>query len=468
MEVDGAAEVDRTGRAGATPGSGDGMKPRVTAALTVAVLAFTGACSGGDGGGSFAPGKKAEPAAPQVTITPKDGTGKAKPEKGITVKVANGALTAVTVTSKGKTVPGKMSADHKKWRSAWTLVPGTSYSVSATAGNPAGKTTTASSEFKTLKPANPLSILSVTPGSDTRFGVGIPIMVTFNRPVGDRKAVEKALEVRSQFANTGAWYWASDNTVIFRTKKYWKANQKITFTAHLAGVKSAKDTYGVADLVQRFRIGDSHIVNVNTKTHRLTIRRNGKQIKDIGISAGRGGLVKGGVDLYKTTSGNHLTMGKSRVERMTSAWMGVTDKKDPRFYDEKIPFAVRISNSGEFIHSMASTVWAQGHQNVSHGCVNSPPAFAEWFFGWSYLGDPVIVTGSGRGLDPFNGWSYWEMPWKSWVKGSAFDRSVSTGKPTTHSSSSATPSAGSPSAPTRSAPAVAPSSAAAGSGSGGY
>jgi hypothetical protein len=128
---------------------------------------------------------------------------------------------------------------------------------------------------------------------------------------------------------------------------------------------------------------------------------------------------------------------------MTSKWMGVTDKKDPRFYDEKIPFAVRISNSGEYIHSMASTVWAQGRQNVSHGCVNSPPAFAQWFFGWSYLGDPVIVTGSGRGLDPFNGWSYWQMSWKSWVKGSALDKSVSTVKP----SSSVSPKPATPATP---------------------
>ncbi|HEY7488847.1 MAG TPA: Ig-like domain-containing protein [Streptosporangiaceae bacterium] len=436
------------------------MKTRVTAVLTVAGLAFTGACSGGDGGGGSAPGKKAEPNAPQVTITPKDGTGKAKPEKGITVKVADGTLTAVTVNAKGKKVPGRLSADHTTWHSTWNLAPGTSYNVSAGAGNPAGKTTTATSKFKTLRAVNTLSILSVTPGNSGKYGVGMPIMVTFNRPVGDRKAVEKALEVRSQFANLGAWYWAAGNTVIFRTKKYWKANQRITFTAHLTGVKSAKDTYGVSDFTEKFRIGDSHIVTVNTKTHRLTIRRNGKQIKNVGISAGRGGLMKGGVDVYKTTSGNHLTMAKSRLERMTSRWMGVTDKKDPRFYDEKIPFAVRISNSGEYIHSMASTVWAQGHQNVSHGCVNSPPAFAEWFFGWSYIGDPVVVTGSGRGLDPFNGWSYWQMSWKNWVKGSAFDKAVST-VPVTHSPS-ATPSA--PSATAPSTAATPPSGSAAGSG----
>ncbi|HEU5156844.1 MAG TPA: Ig-like domain-containing protein [Streptosporangiaceae bacterium] len=443
------------GLPGQIPGQGAGTaSPRVVAALAGAVLMLTSACSGG-GGDRSSSGAKAEPSAPQVTITPKDGTGRAKPEKGITIKVANGTLATVNVAAKGKRVPGEMSADKTSWRSRWTLTPGTSYTVSASAGNPAGKTTTATSTFKTLKAANVLSILSVTPGNGAKVGIGMPITITFNRPVGDRKAVEKSLQVRSRHANAGAWYWVNDSTVIFRTKKYWKANQPIAFTAHLAGVKSAKDTYGVADVARRFRIGDAHLITVNTKTHRLTVKRNGKVIKNVGISAGRGGFVRGGVDVYKTTSGVHLTMSKSRVERMTSSWMGVTDKKDPRFYDEKIPYAVRISNSGEYIHSMASTVWAQGRRNVSHGCINSPPSFAQWFFEWSYIGDVVVVTGSGRGLDAFNGWSYWQLPWRQWVKGSALDKAVSTvPRPTKHPTSTGTPGSGS--APGTSAPPSAP------------
>src|SRR5918999_965297 len=436
------------GLPGQIPGQGAGTaRARVAAALAGVVLLLTAACSGGDDRAQS--GAKAEPSAPQVVITPKNGTGKAKPEKGITVKVSNGALTAVSVVAKGARVPGVLSADKTRWRSRWTLTPGTSYTVSATAGNPAGKTTSVTSKFKTLKAANVLSILNVTPGTGAKVGVGMPITVSFNRPVGDREAVEKSLQVTSRYANLGAWYWVNDSTAVFRTKKYWKANQQVSFTARLAGVKSAKDTYGVANVVRRFRIGDAHLVTVNTKTHRLTVKSNGKVVKNVGISAGRGGFIRGGVDVYKTTSGIHLTMSKSRVERMTSEWMGVTDKKDPRFYDEKIPYAVRISNSGEYIHSMASTVWAQGRRNVSHGCINFPPAFAKWFFGWSYIGDVVVVTGSGRGLDPFNGWSYWELPWKSWVKGSALDRAVSTAPSTAKQTASpgTTGAPGAPSAP---------------------
>jgi hypothetical protein len=33
----------------------------------------------------------------------------------------------------------------------------------------------------------------------------------------------------------------------------------------------------------------------------------------------------------------------------------------------------------------------------------------------------VDITGTRRGLDWDNGWSFWEMPWKKWKKGSALD-----------------------------------------------
>jgi lipoprotein-anchoring transpeptidase ErfK/SrfK len=411
------------------------------------VLLFTAACSGGGGDGGITVGGSGDASAPQLTITPGDGAGKAKPDEGVVVKAAGGTLESVSVTAKGKTVSGQMSADRTTWKSR-TLIPGAAYQVSATAKNPKGKTAAASSKFRTLKATNPLTITDVSPGQGSKVGVGMPITVTFNRAVTDRKAVERVLTVRSTKPAVGAWYWVSGQQVIFRTKNnsYWQPNQQVSLSARLAGVKAGKGVYGTADLTRKFRIGDSHIITVSTKTHRLVVRKNGKVIKTWGISAGRGGMIRNGVDVYQTTSGVHLTMAKVRVERMTSAWMGV-DPKDKKHggYDEKIPFAVRISNSGEYIHSMASTVWAQGHQNVSHGCLNSPPAAAEWFFSWAYLGDVVVVTGSSRKLDWNNGWSYYQLPWKSWVKGGALDREVSTGSgATAPSSHTATPPAGTP------------------------
>ncbi|MBW8487095.1 L,D-transpeptidase family protein [Actinomadura sp. PM05-2] len=400
---------------------------RAGAGLAGVVLAL-GACSGGEKDKGVTVGNTGDAAAPQVTITPGDGSGKARPDKGVQVKAAGGTLTSVTVTRKGKPVEGTLSADKTGWQSR-TLRPASQYRVTAVAQNPKGRSTTVTAAFTTLKAAAELEISDVTPSAGQKVGVGMPIQVTFNRAVGDKAAVERALEVKSTKAATGAWYWASDTQVIFRTQngRYWQPNQQVTLTARLAGVRSGKNTYGDADLTRRFRIGDEHIITASTKTHRLTVRKNGKKVKSWGISAGRGGRVVNGVDTYLTTSGVHLAMGKENPAIMTSDWMGVKpEDKANGGYKEVIPYAVRISNSGEYIHSMASTVWAQGHQNVSHGCLNSPPAAARWFYSFSQLGDPVIITGTKRKLEWNNGWSFYQMPWTKWVKGSALDRSVTT------------------------------------------
>ncbi|MFD0855054.1 Ig-like domain-containing protein, partial [Actinomadura adrarensis] len=326
-------------------------------------------------------------------------------------------------------VPGELSGDRTSWKSS-RLRPSTRYEVTATARGPQGKTTTVTSAFSTLKPAAELDIVDVTPMAGETVGVGMPIIVTFNRTVQNKKAVERALRVRSTKPTTGAWFWAGDNTVIFRTEngEYWDPNQQVTFSAELTGVRAGKSTYGVDDFSRRFTIGDSHIVTASTKTKRLTVKENGRTVKSWPISAGKGGKVVNGVDVFLTTSGVHLTMGKENPAIMTSEWMGV-DPKDKKNggYREVIPHAVRISNSGEYIHSMAATVWAQGRRNVSHGCLNSPPAAAKWFYEYSYRGDPVIITGTERKLAWNNGWSYYQLPWSSWVAGSALDRTVRTG-----------------------------------------
>ncbi|MFA1551663.1 L,D-transpeptidase [Actinomadura chokoriensis] len=393
------------------------------------LLLLTTACSGGEKDAGVTVGEKGDANAPQVTINPGNGNTKAKPEDGVVVTAAGGTLEQVTVTLKGKPVAGAMADDKTTWKSR-TLRPGAKYQVTAVAKSPQGKSTTVNATFATLKAANQLQIVDVSPSSNEKVGVGMPIQVVFNRAVGDKKAVEKALEVKSAKPATGAWYWMSDTTVVFRTKngQYWQPNQKVALKAKLAGVKSGKRTYGMADFTRTFRIGDSHITHISTKKKKAVVKRNGKTVRTWPISAGRGGRVVNGVDTFLTTSGTHLTMGKENPAIMTSEWMGV-DPKDKKNggYKEVIPFAVRISNSGEYVHSMAATVWAQGRQNVSHGCVNSPPKDARWFYNFSYRGDPVIITGSKRALEWNNGWSYYEMSWNRWVKGSALDRTVSTG-----------------------------------------
>ncbi|MFI9589548.1 L,D-transpeptidase [Nonomuraea sp. NPDC052265] len=262
-----------------------------------------------------------------------------------------------------------------------------------------------------------LDIADITPMGETseKVGVGFPIIVTFDRDVKDKAAVEALLEVQADKPAEGAWRWVSARKVIYRTKTYWKPHQKVLFTARLSQLPGNK----AEDVTRRFAVGTANISVVDTRRHQMKVYRDGKIAKKIAISAGRGGLMRNGVDVYLTTSGVHLTMGKKSVETMTSSWMGVTDPKDPRYYKEEIPWAVRISDSGEYVHQSAGYYQYLGRSNQSHGCVRATPEGSKWFYGIAQRGDVVKITGTKRKLDWRNGWSYWQLNWTQWKQGSA-------------------------------------------------
>ena len=362
-----------------------------------------------------------QPAA-RLLISPRDGAAEVRPDLGVTVRVADGTLRGVVVRSRaGDKVPGVLSADRTSWRTRWALAPGSSYVVRATAVGGDGHVTTASSRFTTLAATQTIAVSDVTPNPGETVGIGMPIIVDFDRPVGDKAAVERSLEVRSATAVQGAWHWMSDQRVIFRTRSYWRAHQRVSLVAHLTGVQAAPGVYGTQDTTVSFQVGTANVSKVNTVTHRMTVVRDGRKVQDTGISAGRGGSW-----MFTTTSGIHAVMGKFNPTVMTSAWMGVTDPKDPRYYKLTVYYAVQISASGEYVHSAPWSVWAQGHENVSHGCVNASPQFAAWFYGIAQRGDIVVVTGTDRPLPWDNGYGFWQASWRQWVQGSALGHAVTT------------------------------------------
>lgn len=412
------------------------MRRGFVAVMMAAVLGLTAACGGTHTAGAAGVGAGATTAVdppPVVKITPVNGSRSARPDQGVTITATGGTLQDVTVKAKGTDVPGTLSADKTSWKSLWTLTPGGSYQVSATAIGSKGKTTTATSAFRAVTGTAATSIVQVLPNKGETVGIGMPIMVQFNQeiPAKAQAAVEKSFEIISDQPTEGAWRWVSAGysfnglpSAIFRPKTPWKANQKVTVIVHYAGVRVSAGVYGQADITHNFRIGDAHTITVNNSTHQLVVRKNGKVIRSWGVSLGTGGDVQSdGVDHLKTTSGVHLTMDKANPVLMVSP-----GKKpgDPGYYKELVPWATRISNSGEYIHQTVGQTACLGVQNCSHGCVRSPAADAQWFYAWSYRGDMVTITGTGRQLDWSNGWGYWQMSFDKWMKGSALNQSITT------------------------------------------
>lgn len=386
-------------------------------------LTLAAACS--PSGSATPTGRSEKIPAATATIAPSSGANKARPDKGVTVTAAGGVLERVTVRGGGDTETGVLSADRKTWRTSWTLRPGTRYTVTATAKNPAGRMTTVTSTFKTMKASSTIRVSDVIPRAGEIVGVGMPITVTFNRPVADRAAVERALEVRSSAPAEGAWRWITNQQVIFRTRSYWPARTKVGLVAHMAGVRAAAGVYGVHDYTRGFRIGASHIARVNLKTHKSKVYVDGRLARTIPVSGGRGGGDSRGND-FRTTSGVHLAMAKFPQVWMTSPNI---KKGEPGYYHELVLKDVQISNSGEFLHQSPGEYWCLGKRNCSHGCVRQSVSGARWFYELSNRGDVIVITGTSRELEWNNGWGYWQLSWKKWLKSSATGRPVRTTPP---------------------------------------
>ncbi|MED7925597.1 Ig-like domain-containing protein [Nonomuraea sp. LP-02] len=379
--------------------------------LAVALLAACSACSAGDGGkDTTAMAGGVRPAS--VTFSPRDKSANVPTDQTVVVSASGGKLTGVRVDGgKAGKLPGVLSSDGTRWRSTATARPGAAYTVTAVAVDPSGKRSETTSTFTTVKGKGTFDIANITPNKDDTgltVGVGMPIMITFDKPVTDRVAIERNLVVRSSKPVEGAWHWFDSSHVDFRPQEYWPAHTKVRVEAKLAGVQGAPGLYGKRDVKLDFKIGRSQITKGSTDEHVLYVRRDGKRIRTMPMSAGQGGQWK-----YYTTSGIHLAMSREPVTVMTSPGIGPGQSG---YYQLTVYNTVRISNSGEYVHSAPWSVGSQGNSNVSHGCVNISPENAAWFIKNTLIGDPIIITGSPRKLEPTNGWGHWQEKWHEWLK----------------------------------------------------
>jgi Uncharacterized protein conserved in bacteria len=338
----------------------------------------------------------------------------------VVVSAAGGTLATVTLTSPtGKHVGGTLSADRTRWTSGEVLGYSKAYTVSTVATNADGKQTTSTSRFTTVAPAN-LTMPTVSPDGGT-FGVGQPIVVRFDEPIPDRAVAERVLTVDTSPSVVGVWHWFGNREAHWRPRQYWAPGTKVTVHANVYGVNLGNGLYGQADKTASFTVGASKIAIIDDHTHTMQVLINGKKAHaDIPVSMGRGGCitVKDNEICFTTQSGPHVVLGKTPVKHMSSASYGLPED-NPLGYSEDIPLAVRISWSGEFVHSAPWSVGDQGRRNVSHGCVNISPANAQWFYDTFGPGDIVDIRNTGVPLPPTDGYGDWVLPWSQWVAGSA-------------------------------------------------
>lgn len=391
-------------------------------ALGLALAFVLAACGGGDHGGSStgsgtgATAKggqttKDQPPA-EVKVNPADDATEVMPDDVVHVQVMRGNLTDVSVTSAdGGELDG--SVEGQAWSSTSRMAPDTTYTVAVTAEGPEGGESTQSTTFTTHKPA-----VTATYGivyDQQTVGVAMPASIQFDSQVTDKKyrqQIEKAVSVKTSPQTEGSWGWLDNRQLMWRPKEFWAPGTTVTIDAPLTGFQTGEDKWVAEDLSGSMTIGREQMTRVDIDQHTMSVSRGGKTIKTFPVSSGKPGKET------ETRSGMKVVIGKQREMTMDSATVGI-DKGEPGYYKVDTNFNVRVTWTGEFVHSAPWSVGAQGTSNVSHGCVNVAPAGAEWFYDNSRPGDPVDFDGSSRTFLPTEGIGVWQYDYAQWTQQSA-------------------------------------------------
>jgi len=344
----------------------------------------------------------------QLRIDPPDGAANLPLDAHVSVSTANGQLTSVVVVrSSGPALAGQVDPNGQSWLSGEALAPHSSYTVTVAAIGPGQVAYRRSAHFTTLQPVGLLDPL-ILPDDGLTVGVGMPIVIRFKSPVQNRDLVTSHLSVVMSDPVEGAWHWFTDRELHYRPQQYWPTGEQVSLTASLAGLDVGGGVWGDANRAVHFTVGDSHISTVDTVAHTMTVTSNGQAIRTMNQSAGR--------TQYPTMNGIHFVWFRQQDVLMDSQTVGIP-RNSPDGYYEHVFWDVAISLGGEFVHAAPWSLGAQGRSNVSHGCVNLSPADAQWFFGFSRLGDVVHVTGSPRQPTFGDGVADWNTPWDQWVAG---------------------------------------------------
>jgi lipoprotein-anchoring transpeptidase ErfK/SrfK len=387
-------------------------------AFTAAGVMLAACSSGSDNANGKSSGGSGSQSAPTTTsppvniaITPASSP-EMNPSTPVVVKATNGTLKTVAVTNAktGATVTGDFSADKTSWTSNEPLGFGASYSVDAVGANPQGASNEQKSTLTTITPtktSNTNMFPAPSSVSSVGIGVGMPIVFQFTNAVTNKSDVEKAITITTSPHQPVGFHWLSSTELDARPQAYWTAGTTIHVSTKLYGMDLGGGNYDKEDRNETYKVHDSWIAQANGQTEQMNILHNGSVVKTMNISMGK--------DSTPTSTGPHVIFDKKQSVEMNSCTYGICPP-NPLAYDETEYYAERITNGGEFVHENPDTVGAQGHSNVSHGCINLSPSDAQWFFNNLGIGDVVEVTNAnGAPLATTDFMADWLIPWADWT-----------------------------------------------------
>lgn len=294
----------------------------------------------------------------------------------------------------------------------------------ATTGTTTPTTSTTTTATTSTAPAKPVHV-STFEGDGKTYGVGMAVMVLFSKSPTDATAFDKAATVTVNGSPAdGKWFWQQPSIpgytmeALYREKGFWPAHSDIHVDLPVKGLSAGAGLVYDDDLTADFRIGAEHISHVSNKNHQMTVTSDGKVVKNFPVSLGSA--------TTPTYDGTKIVMAKGSVNPKTGKARPdgkVEMKSDPGEadpYDIMVPWSVRITNSGEFVHAASWNTGNIGSRNTSHGCTNLNVDDAKWFYRFSQIGDVVEYQDANpkdQVQPSWDGWGWWNLSWDEWQTG---------------------------------------------------
>ncbi|MFI0242396.1 Ig-like domain-containing protein [Streptomyces sp. NPDC016845] len=399
--------VRRARRAGAT----------LAAVLTWAALA--GGLAGCKAGAVFGKPRSSEEL---IRVTPEDRGKEVRTDTGLLVEVPTGRLESVKVVkvqdAQEEPVPGRIEGNGVLWRptgpDADRLALAAKYTVDAVAVDGDGRRVARRTTFTTAVPGERF-IGYVTPENRATVGTGMIVKLEFNRRIENRAAVERAVKVTSVPPVEIAPHWFGRTRLDFRPERYWRPGTKVTVALDLRDVEAAPGAYGLQRKSFSFTVGRGQVSLVDAAKHTMEVRRDGRLLDTLPITAG--------APKSTTYNGKMVVTEMLDVTRMNSRTVGFGGEYDI----PDVPHAVRLTDSGTFLHGNYWSGGVFGSSNVSHGCVGLRDVKgggaltpAGWFFDRTLIGDVVeVVHSADKKVAADNGLGGWNMEWQEWKDGAA-------------------------------------------------
>ncbi len=273
----------------------------------------------------------AKPRPPVLGVSPFDGAEKINPLDKPVVDVLDGTITEVSLYDDwGNSVDGKLSQDRTSWAPTQRLNFARSYTMTvnskSTSGVPLSRTTT----FDTIVPNNYVHPYievqgGFAPNPDVRYGVATIVVAHFDEAIGDKVLAEKNMIVRTDPPVQGSWNWISDSVAHWRPENYYPAGTRIDVDLNVFGLKLGDGLYGQTDAQANLTIGAAHLAVANDITKQVSVFDNGRLVRTMPTSMGRGGtsIIGGKKFHWWTPPGIYTVLDKGEVVTMDSATYGI-------------------------------------------------------------------------------------------------------------------------------------------------